>query len=85
MNAWLQIAGILALAAIAGVWLLCNRPRAPWDICRPLTNAERELRWIERRAHWEAQQRAIQATRRRRRDQALDQRVAQLAHRKVNA
>lgn len=74
---------IAFLLLVAAVCLVASVVRArrhdPWRKYTPPSNLDRELRWIERHAApWETDQRKQRALERRRRDNALDQRVASL-------
>lgn len=79
MNAALQVVAILAGFGLIGVLLRAKR-RDPWETCRPPTNLEREINWINRyAAPWEADERKARVIQHHRRNNALDQRVARMA------
>lgn len=72
MKTALEIAAVLVMAAGWG-WLIWRaQPRR--DVCQPLSNDERLLRSIERRAAWECEQRKRKLLQRQRVERMLERR-----------
>lgn len=72
MNIGVEIAVILIMAAV--FFLLVWRARPRRDVCQPLTNEERLLRYIDRRATWECEQRKRKLLQRQRVERMLERR-----------
>lgn len=72
MKTALEIAAILIFA---GGWaLLVWRARPRRDVCQPLTNEERMLQYIDRRAAWECERRKQKLLQRQRVERMLERR-----------
>jgi len=66
---------IIAIVLVAAGWaLLVWRAKPRRDVCQPLTNEERLLRYIDRRAAWEGEQRKRKLLQRQRVERMLEQR-----------
>lgn len=72
MKTGLEIATLLVVALGWGVLVWRARPRR--DVCQPLTNEERLLAYIERRAAWECERRKQKLLQRQRVERLLEQR-----------
>jgi hypothetical protein len=72
MNTWIQVGSILILAVGAAALMLRAKPRR--DPCRPPSNEERMLAYIERRAAWECERRKAKLLQRQRVQRRLEQR-----------
>lgn len=72
MKIALEIAGILLIAGAWAFMVWRQRPRR--DVCQPLTNQERLLHYIERRAAWEGEQRKRKLLQRQRVERMLEHR-----------
>lgn len=68
----IELAGVLLVAAIAAFIVWRRAPRR--DMCQPLTNQERLLAYINRRAEWERQRRVEKMLQRQRVEKMLEQR-----------
>lgn len=68
----IELAAIV-VTALSAAWLVWRaRPRR--DVCQPLTNEERLLAYIERRAAWECERRKAKLLQRQRVERMLEQR-----------
>ena len=66
---------IIAIVLVAAGWaLLVWRAKPRRDVCQPLTNEERLLHYIDRRAAWEGEQRKRKLLQRQRVERMLEQR-----------
>lgn len=77
MNTAMQIGLIVLVTVVAMGLVIWFAPPTRADQTRPLSNQDRLLRYIERRAAWEGEQRKQRAISQARMDAALDRRAAQ--------
>lgn len=70
MNAWLQIAAVVIVAV--GWFMLVMRAKPRRDVCKPLTNEERLLSYIDRRSAWECEHRKRKLLQRQRVERMLE-------------